>query len=539
VRVEVRDRLGRQTPTGVPGEGWIAGPTVASGYSRRDDLTAERFTGSGDERRYRTGDRLAWTDDGNLVFFGRDDEQLKLRGYRIEPGEIEAALQELANVEEAAVVLRSAAGSGPPADGDDSAQLVAFVTTRGTAAADGWRQALGDRLPAHLIPARLVRLDALPRLPNGKIGRRALQQLPIEAPPAEPAQDLTSGEQALRSLWEGLLGRTGIRATDNFFELGGHSLLVMQMVAAIEREFDASLAAADVFQHPTVRELARRIEERGENVRGYEHLFPIQSGGRRTPFIMVVPDFFTEGLAKRFRGERPVYGVRGVSLRTDGNRGRWPTMRHLAEEIADEIERRFPGRPCLLAGYSFGAWVAVETVRVLEARQVPVQHLYAIAPMPVDFYRVGPFRIRVDGLRQPLADLGVIEVIRHYARASSPLTRGPYRRARQWLFERPWRRFLARMGARRLRRGMPMTERQAQADVRVERFRLHASYRPGVVRTPTTLFNPTGLATDSAATWRPFFRGPLTVHAIPDPHDEASVAAAREQIFSHLNDLGD
>jgi hypothetical protein len=84
-----------------------------------------------------------------------------------------------------------------------------------------------------------------------------------------------------------------------------------------------------------------------------------------------------------------------------------------------------------------------------------------------------------------------------------------------------------------------MTTRQAQADVRVERFRLHASYRPGVVLAPTTLFNPIGPATDSAATWRPFFRGPLTVHAIPDPHDEASVTAARERVFDHLRDLGD
>ncbi len=128
-------------------------------------------------------------------------------------------------------------------------------------------------------------------------------------------------------LWEALLGRFGIGVTDNFFELGGHSLLVVQMVAAIERDFEVALTAADVFQHPTVRELAGRIEQRGGPERTpISSSFPIQPAGQKPPFIMASPDFFTEALAARFRGERPVYGFRGVSLRPEGNRGRWPTM---------------------------------------------------------------------------------------------------------------------------------------------------------------------------------------------------------------------
>jgi amino acid adenylation domain-containing protein len=546
VRVEVLDPLGRRVPAGMPGHAWIAGPTVASGYWRRDDLTAERFAegraGDTAARRYRTGDRMAWTADGRLLFLGRDDEQVKLRGFRIEPGEIEAALIEQPAVDDAAVVARVPASDPARAADPGAVQLVAFVVSKGSGSLRGWREALATRLPDHMLPGRLVEVAALPRLPNGKVDRQRLRDVPLAAEARAAGQDLVTDarEQALVSLWEGLLGRFGIGVSDNFFELGGHSLLVVQMVAAIERDFEVRLPAADVFQHPTVRDLARRIGERGgARAHAYHHLFPIQPSGRKAPFVMAVPDFFTEALATRFRGERPVYGVRGVSLRMEGNRGRWPAMTDLARDVVDEIARRFPGEPCILAGYSFGAWLAIEAVRVMEERGLPVLRLYAIAPMPVDFYRVGLFRVRIDGLRRPLAELSAGDVLRHYLRGNHPLTRGPYRRARQWLTERPWRRLLSLAGSVRRRAGLPMTPRLLHADVRAERYRLHAQHRPGVVRTPTVLFNPTGTPTDAAATWRPYFLGPLVVHATPDPHDEASVDAARAVVLQHLADLGD
>lgn len=540
VRVEVRDGLGRPVPAGIPGHGWIAGPTVARGYWRRDEVTAERFVNvdaarAPASRRYRTGDRMLWTDAGALMFLGRDDEQIKLRGYRIEPGEIEAALLDRPGIEQAAVVAWH--GERSDAGGSEPARLVAFVVAAHDRALEGWRPALTAALPDHMIPARLVVLTELPRLPNGKVDRARLRSTALAGERlAAPTEVPSTREQALISLWEGLLGRYGLGPDDNFFERGGHSLQVIQMVAAIERDFEVALTAADVFQAPTVRALALRIGQRGHAAHPYEQLFPIQSSGSKPPFIMAVPDFFAEALAVRFRGERPVYGVRGVSLRAEGNRGRWPTLTHLAEEVADEIQRRFGAGPSVLAGYSFGAWLAIETVRVLERRGVAVRRLYVIAPMPVDFYCLGPFRARIDGLQRPLAGLGTPEVLRHFLRSNHPLTNGPWRRGRQWLTERPWRRILGLTGALRRRAGLSVSPRLLQADVRVERFRLHATYRPGPVSTPTTFFNPIGPATDSAATWRPYFRGPLTVQAIPDPHDDASVDAARKQIIDFLGE---
>jgi amino acid adenylation domain-containing protein len=547
VRVEVLDPLGRRVPAGIPGYGWIAGPTVADGYWRRGDLTDERFGAASQgsdpaERRYRTGDRMAWTEDGRLLFLGRDDEQIKLRGFRIEPGEIEAALLEHPAVDQAAVVARPAGGGSADAGDAGPTQLVAFVVAKGPGGVQGWRQGLEGRLPDHMVPGRLVEVPALPKLPNGKVDRRRLREQPLAAERRTTADETapSTREHALVSLWEGLLGRSGLAVTDNFFELGGHSLLVAQMVAAIEQDFEVTLSAADVFQHPTVRDLARRIEERsGAQAHEYQHLFPIQPTGRKAPFVMAVPDFFAQALAARFRGERPVYGLRGVSLRTEGNRGRWPTMTDLAEDMAGEIRRRFPATPCVLAGYSFGAWLAIETARVMEARAIPVHRLYVIAPMPVDFYRVGPFRVRIDGLRRPLSELSAGQILRLYLRANHPLTRGPYRRARQWLTERPWRRLLSLAGGMRRRAGLPLTPRILEADVRVERFRLHAQYQPRPVHTPTVFFNPVGTATDAAETWRPFFVGPLTVHPTPDPHDQVSVDAARAVVLQHLADMGD
>ena len=542
VRVDVLDALGRPVPAGVPGHAWIVGPTVAEGYWRRPELTEERFVVSGDvgprERRYRTGDQLKWTPDGRLLFLGREDQQIKLRGFRIEPGEVEAALLESPDIDQAAVVARSlGSGSG-------TAQLVAFVEVASPAVLDRWRQEVSERLPDFMVPSRLVVLAELPRLPNGKIDRARLRGWTIDAEAQARGDTLvpSAREQGLLSLWEGLLGRSGIGLDDNFFELGGHSLLVVEMTLAIERDLEVALSAADVFDNPTVRELARRISERGgPRAPAYRHLFPIQPTGRKMPFIVAAPHFFTEMFAARFRGERPVYGLRGVSLRPEGNRGRWPTMRDLGEELVAEIRRRFPDAPgYIVAGYSFGASMAVEAARILEERGVHVRRLYLIAPMPVDVYRFGPLRMQLDGLRKGVEELSLSEALHLVSRANHPLTRRPYERAWRRLAVEPWRHLLCLVGKLRSVVGLPLTPRILYADVRLERFRLHARYRPGLVHAPTVVFNAREPATDAAATWRPYFRGPFTVCETSDPHlGEASVEAARQEILRHLEGLGD
>ncbi len=209
VRIDVLDAIGRPVPAGIPGQAWIAGPTVAQGYWRRPELTEERFVtdaGPGTtERRYRTGDRMAWTPDGRLLFLGREDEQVKIRGLRIEPGEIESALTESPEIEQAAVVARSLGSDGSAASDSGAMHLVAFVEATGKEAIANWRRDLAKRLPDHMIPSRLVTLPKLPLLPNGKINRRQLREMVLapearsrKGPPgrkhAQANADLASGK---------------------------------------------------------------------------------------------------------------------------------------------------------------------------------------------------------------------------------------------------------------------------------------------------------------------------------------------------------
>jgi hypothetical protein len=214
-------------------------------------------------------------------------------------------------------------------------------------------------------------------------------------------------------------------------------------------------------------------------------------------------------------------------------------MEELGEELADEVQHRFPDRGCILAGYSFGASMASAAVRTLEQRSIPVHRLYLVAPMPLDTRRLGPLPLwlRVDGLDRPLDELKGLDLVRQVLRDLSPLTRRPYERLWRYLKVKPKRRLLCRLARHRQRRGLPLTPAMLDADVRQERFRLHREFSPVGIETPTVIFNPRDGRTDAAATWRGAFGGSLTVIDIPDPHDgEAALEGAKEIILSHIEE---
>ncbi|HEY4455076.1 MAG TPA: amino acid adenylation domain-containing protein [Pseudonocardiaceae bacterium] len=253
-RVYVLDRRGEPVPPGVPGELYLGGPQVARGYLGKPDLTAARFVpdrwGFPGDRLYRTGDRARWRADGELEFLGRLDDQVKLRGMRIEPGEVEAALAAHPGVRAAAVAMRS--------DGAAEPRLVGYVVTgddevpvaeiRATAA---------RRLPSAMVPAVIVALAALPLTPNGKLDRAALPapDLPEPAPGSTPEPPRTAVERALAGVLATLLGIGSVGATDNFFALGGDSIVSLQVVARM-RAAGWVLTPKQVFDQRTVRELA-------------------------------------------------------------------------------------------------------------------------------------------------------------------------------------------------------------------------------------------------------------------------------------------
>ncbi len=258
--------LGRELspqPAGVPGALYLGGAGVVRGYLGRPGLTAERFVPDpfAEEpgaRMYATGDRARWRADGQLEFLGRLDQQVKVRGHRIEPGEIEAALGAHPGVEAAAVVaVPLAAGA------DESLRLVAFAVAPGVAARE-LRAWLAARLPAPMVPSLVVPIDALPLTPNGKTDRRELVRIAREQGVGQARAALgdrfvepsTPAEQTLAAVWAGLLGLERVGAGDNFFELGGDSILAVRAVARA-REAGLEVSLAQLFRLQTVAELAR------------------------------------------------------------------------------------------------------------------------------------------------------------------------------------------------------------------------------------------------------------------------------------------
>jgi acyl carrier protein len=255
VRLYVCDALGSPQPAGVPGELLIGGAGVARGYLGRAGLTAGRFvpdpfSAEGGARLYRTGDRARWRADGTLEFLGRVDAQVKVRGFRIEPGEIEAALRGHENVTDCVVVARG--------DGQGSQQLVAYVA--GGVEADELREHLRQSLPEYMVPAAFVVLEALPLTPNGKLDRKALPAPEYASAQKPYVAPRTAAEEALAEIWAEVLRLERVGVHDSFFDLGGHSLLIMRLLATIQATFDLELSIRTVFSMPTLEALAGEIE---------------------------------------------------------------------------------------------------------------------------------------------------------------------------------------------------------------------------------------------------------------------------------------
>ncbi|HVR96411.1 MAG TPA: amino acid adenylation domain-containing protein, partial [Thermoanaerobaculia bacterium] len=253
VSIRLLDPAGRPVPPGVTGEIHLGGPGVSRGYRGRPDLTAERYLpAAGGERLYRTGDLARWLPDGNLEFLGRADAQLKVRGFRIEPGEIEARLAAHPAVRQAAVVARG------PASGR---RLAAFYVPDGPAPdAAELRAFLGESLPEHMVPGEIVALDELPLTSNGKVDRKALEARP-EAFHTTGEAPRTPAEEVLAGIWAEVLETPEVGIHDDFFELGGHSLLATRLVSRVREAFHVELPLRTLFEAPTVASLARRIEE--------------------------------------------------------------------------------------------------------------------------------------------------------------------------------------------------------------------------------------------------------------------------------------
>jgi len=380
-RVLLFDRALRPAPVGVPGEIFLGGAGLARGYLGRPDRTAERFVPDPfgpfpGARLYRTGDRARWLPDGRLELLGRLDDQVKVRGFRIEPGEIEAALERCPGVIRAAVALRELEAGGR--------RLVGCVVCGGDLDLAALRGRLADQLPAYMVPAELIVLPGLPLSPNGKVDRPALKRLlaglPAASRGATPPADAL--ERRLATIWEELLGVSGVGREDAFFDLGGHSLLAVQLVARIERELGRRLPLAALFRGATLASLAAEIGSAapaGGPVA--PPLVTLREGGAGRPLFWFHPlggrTLCYADLARHLPG-RPLYGLEAG----DGETSAEPSLADLAARYVAALASRQPRGPYLLAGWSFGGVVAWEAARLLEERGEEVALLVLIDSRP-------------------------------------------------------------------------------------------------------------------------------------------------------------
>ncbi|MER5425293.1 non-ribosomal peptide synthetase/MFS transporter [Streptosporangium roseum] len=369
----VVDAASRPLPAGVPGELWVAGPSLARGYLNRPDLTAERFVPdpvTGADRCYRTGDRVRLNSAGLVEFLGRVDDQVKIRGFRVELGEVKTALQEQPGVREAAVL---------PVGEGRSRRLAAWVAPASVDLAV-IRAGLRERLPDYMVPPAIVVLDELPLTPLGKVDRARLP-IPEAAPAAERVAPSTPTEVRIAAVWADILD-VEVGVDDDFFALGGDSFRAVRAV----REIDPSLRVIDLFTRPTVRELAAHLDGGAEAPAGLLH----RLAGPRTASRTVVCLPYGGGsaaayqpLATALTRSCPTAAVLAVEL--PGHDPARPDEAMLPmPELVDRIVAELAGisGPIVLYGHCVGSAAATELALRLEASGTPVAGVFVGGSFP-------------------------------------------------------------------------------------------------------------------------------------------------------------
>ncbi|MEM1125860.1 MAG: amino acid adenylation domain-containing protein [Bacteroidota bacterium] len=512
VRAQVLDDHGQPVVPGGLGELVVGGAGVALGYWQRPTLTAERFRpdpqGPPGAQQYRTGDLVWQRPDGLFVYAGRRDQQLKIRGFRVEPGEVEAALCTHPSVEAAAVVPHAHQGT---------LRLIAYVTTVRTrpggpaesVSLGALRTHLADRLPAYLMPTQVEFLEALPLTANGKLDTAALPaptavRQTDEATFVPPLDPLSL---RLVAVWEDVLDVRPISMTDAFFDLGGHSLLAVSLFARLEAAFGVALPLATLFDHPTPASLADRLRTvlRDDAPTTSDGAVLIQAGSPRPPLFCIhgaggnVIKFYK--LARYLGPQQTVYGLEARGL--DGRQRPQDDIAAMARAYHEALEAVYPTGPCYLCGFSVGGLIAYELAQQLAAAGRTVAFLGLIDT-------VNP-AVRHAGL---LAETG--------------RARLGVRRVRQTLHDRRlWREAEAFVA-----RGETVPRDLRERWMRRAHRRAMDRYTPRPYAGPVTFFAatpPDKPAAHHEAGWQPLAQGLWHVHPVPGTH-----SLIREPFVQHL-----
>ncbi|MFF4082533.1 amino acid adenylation domain-containing protein [Streptomyces sp. NPDC001777] len=436
MRAYVLDSALRPAPIGAPGELYLAGAGVARGYLDRPGPTAVRFVADPYDptgrRMYRTGDVVRWNARGELVFVGRADDQVKVRGFRIEPGEIEAVLGRVEAVEQVTVQVRE--------DRAGDKRLVAYAVFDPALPVErrpDLREAAARTLPAYMVPSAVVALDALPVTTSGKVDRRALPAPGAGA--GDGRAPSTETERVMCELFAQALGVPEVGADDQFFETGGNSLLAAGLMVRVRETFGCELSVRALFEAPTPAALVARLDGSGGADTSLAVVFPLRAAGEREPVFCVHPGaglgWPYSGLLPELAGH-PVYAVQARGLTEPDALPE--TVAEMAADYVEQIRKVRPAGPYHLLGWSFGGIVAQEiAVQLREAGEEvgllammdayphpyegeyePVTDPAQVLEMMLDF--VG--RDRAAAGEGPLTPAGVVEVLRQGHSSLADLT---------------------------------------------------------------------------------------------------------------------
>lgn len=360
VQIHILDQYLNAVPMCVPAEMYVGGACLARGYLGDPDLTDAKFMviETRDQRSvrvYRTGDKCRWRHDGTLEFLGRvDDQQVKFRGFRIEPGEISSVLSTFPDVDQCVVAVRPIEGSG--------SRLVAYITTETTGVdLSGLHEFARAELPEHMVPSHFTVVAKFPLTASGKVDVQALPvpQFNREILGVEFRAAATVTESRLVRIWERLLGISTVGVDDDFFTLGGDSLMAVEMFEAIRAGFSRDLPLGALASGPTIAALAAAIDSDGED--SWPVVVPLRKSGRQTPLFIVhggtgnIASF--PKLARALPDDQPVYGIQWDGLAGTGGA---QTIEEMASLYMNEVRRIQPQGPYRLAGQCVGGLVARE-----------------------------------------------------------------------------------------------------------------------------------------------------------------------------------